>query len=175
MMNPSDPLALILMGVSGSGKTAVGKLLSRELGWPFFDGDDFHPPENIDKMAKDIPLDDKDREPWLETLNNLIHQNLNSGYCIILACSALKQEYRNRLKRGNPNTIFVYLKGEFDLIFSRMKKRPGHYMKANMLQSQFEAMEEPEDALVVDIKKNLDSISKEIMEYLESSGRIELL
>ena len=170
MPNPSDPLALILMGVSGSGKTAVGEQLSRELGWPFFDGDDFHPPGNIDKMAKGIPLNDKDREPWLATLNNLIHQNLKSGCCLVLACSALKQEYRKCLRKGNPNTIFVYLKGDFDLIFSRMKKRSDHYMKTNMLRSQFEALQEPQDALVVDIDKNLDSITKEIMEYLKSSA-----
>jgi len=160
------PLALILMGVSGCGKTSVGEKLSQWLGWPFYDGDDYHPFENITKIAKGVPLDDQDRKPWLKILNKLIHHHLMEGDSMLLACSALKKGYRDQLAQGNPNTIFVYLKGDFDLIFSRMQNRPGHYMEVNMLRSQFEALEEPVDALVIDINQNLDSIAGEIIRDL---------
>ena len=162
----SDPLAIILMGVSGCGKTSVGKQLSMRLDWPFYDGDDFHPPENILKMAQGVPLNDQDRKPWLLNLNKIIHQHLENGQSILLACSALKYDYRNQLVNRNPSTIFVYLKGSFDLIFARMQARPGHYMKENMLRSQFEALEEPVDALIIDTNKNLENITEEIIEYL---------
>ena len=154
------------MGVSGSGKTAVGERLSTELGWPFFDGDSFHPPRNIQKMARGFPLSDQDRYPWLDRLNELIHDHLNRNLSIIIACSALKQIYRKRLSSGNRSIIFVYLKGDFDLIFSRIKKRPGHYMKENMLQSQFEALEEPQSAILINIDKDLTCIVDEILKKL---------
>jgi len=108
------PTALILMGVSGCGKTSIGELLSQELGWPFYDGDDFHPPANVAKMAAGIPLDDADRQPWLQTLHDLIHQHLAAGKSILLACSALKGAYRHTLAADNPGSVFVYLKGDFD-------------------------------------------------------------
>jgi len=160
------PRALILMGVSGSGKTAVGELLSQKLGWPFFDGDDFHPKENVDKMAAGIPLDDEDRIPWLMNLHDLIADHLAQGKSVLLACSALKQTYRNLLFEGNLNTLFIHLKGDFELIMSRMQARSGHYMKPEMLQSQFETLEEPTDALTVDIRQNLDRITEEIIMQL---------
>jgi len=158
-----QPRALILMGVSGSGKTAVGELLSQKLDWPFFDGDDYHPKENVDKMAAGIPLDDDDRIPWLMNLHDLIADYLAKGKSVLLACSALKQTYRNLLLEGNPNTRFIHLKGDFELIMSRMQARSGHYMKPEMLQSQFATLEEPTDALTVDIRQNLDRITEEII------------
>lgn len=160
------PQALILMGVSGSGKTAVGELLSQKLGWPFFDGDDFHPKDNVAKMAAGIPLDDDDRTPWLLNLHDLIADHLAWGKPLLLACSALKQTYRDLLLDGNPNTLFVHLKGDFGLIMSRMQARAGHYMKPEMLNSQFETLEEPTDALTVDIGQNLDRITEEIITKL---------
>lgn len=165
MMDRSQ--ALILMGVSGSGKTAVGKWLSQELNWPFFDGDDFHPKENVAKMAAGIPLDDDDRIPWLLNLHDIIADHLAQGKSLLLACSALKQTYRDLLLDGNPNTRFVHLKGDFGLIMSRMQERAGHYMKPEMLQSQFETLEEPADALTVDIAQNLDRITEEIITKLQ--------
>jgi gluconokinase len=162
----AQPQAIILMGVSGCGKTSIGVRLSRILGWPFFDGDDIHPPENIAKMAQGIPLDDDDRVPWLANLHDLITEHLAEGQSILLACSALKIKYRNQLAKDNPGTVFVYLKGDFDLIFDRMQIRPGHYMKAEMLRSQFDALEEPTDAWVVEIAQDLDCITKEITSRL---------
>ncbi|HBX67916.1 MAG TPA: gluconate kinase [Chloroflexi bacterium] len=167
MSNP--PQAVVLMGVSGCGKTSVGAELSRILGWPFFDGDDFHPPENVAKMAAGIPLNDDDRAPWLANLHDLIAEHLRRGQSVLLACSALKQKYRTQLAAGNPGTVFVHLKGDFDLIFGRMQARAGHYMKAEMLRSQFATLEEPTEALTVDINQNLDRIVVEIITQLKKS------
>ncbi|HSF80228.1 MAG TPA: gluconokinase [Anaerolineales bacterium] len=161
-----EPRAVILMGVSGCGKTAVGRRLSQILGWPFFDGDDFHSPENVAKMSAGIPLQDADRLPWLATLHDLIAENLRAGKSILLACSALKQKYRDQLTRGNPGMSIVHLKGDFDLIFERMQKRYGHYMKVEMLHSQFEALEEPAEALNIDIAMNIGTIAEEIIARL---------
>ena len=160
------PQALILMGVSGSGKTAVGELLSQKLGWPFFDGDDFHPKENVAKMAAGIPLDDEDRIPWLLNLRDLIADHLAERKPLLLACSALKQTYRDLLLEGNPHTQIIHLQGDFGLIMGRMQARAGHYMKPEMLKSQFETLEEPTDALTVDIGQDLDRITEEIITKL---------
>jgi 6-phosphogluconate dehydrogenase len=155
----------LLMGVSGSGKTAVGKLLANQLGWDFFDADDFHPPENIAKMAGGIPLTDSDRAPWLDALHELISSRLKADSPAVLACSALKERYRQRLLEGNEGVQIVYLKGSYDLIWSRMEKRTGHYMKPHMLKSQFEALEEPADALTVEIALPLDEIVERIITF----------
>ncbi|MDZ7363539.1 MAG: gluconokinase [candidate division KSB1 bacterium] len=145
-------MIIILMGVSGAGKTVIGRLLAEALGWPFYDGDDFHPEANIKKMRSGIPLDDDDRDLWLATLRRLIEQQLQNGANAILACSALKQRYRDRLQQGRPEEIrFVYLKGEFALIQQRLQERRDHFMNPNLLQSQFETLEEPEGVLTVDV------------------------
>ena len=148
----------IVMGVSGSGKTSVGKSLAEHLGWDFYDADDFHPPANIEKMADGIPLDDSDRTPWLAALHDLISSSLIQSRPGVLACSALKERYRRRLLEGNADVQLVYLKGSYDLIWSRMIVRKDHYMKPQMLQSQFDALEEPSDALTVDISLPVDEI-----------------
>ena len=148
----------IVMGVSGSGKTSVGKSLAEHLGWDFYDADDFHPPANIEKMADGIPLDDSDRAPWLAALHDLISSSLIQSRPGVLACSALKERYRRRLLEGNAGVQLVYLKGSYDLIWSRMIVRKDHYMKPHMLKSQFEALEEPSDALTVDISLPVDEI-----------------
>jgi gluconokinase len=167
-MGKDAPQAIILMGVSGCGKTAVGKRLSQALGWPFYDGDDFHPTENIAKMSRGIPLNDGDRAPWLIILHDLVAGHLQSGKSMILACSALKQKYRDQLEEGISGTLIVYLKGDFDLIFGRMTSREDHYMKAKMLRSQFDTLEEPADAITIDIDKSLEEIVKGIIIYKDS-------
>jgi gluconokinase len=143
-------MILILMGVAGSGKTTIGQMLAKELSWPFYDGDDFHPPANIDKMSRGVALTDDDRVTWLASLRQLIARLLSKRQSAIITCSALKQSYRQDLKKHDDNVQFVYLKGDRDLIRQRLEQRSGHFMKANLLASQFEALEEPEGVLTVD-------------------------
>jgi gluconokinase len=154
------------MGVSGSGKTSVGIHLARLLGWDFFDGDDFHPPENVAKMASGAPLDDADRAVWLATLHDLIAENLLANKPLVVASSALKGVYRQQLLEGNANTVIVYLRGSFDLILNRMMARRDHYMKAEMLRSQFEALEEPTDVVAIDIDQDVNTITTLIINKL---------
>jgi gluconokinase len=154
----------IIMGVSGSGKSEVGKALAEKLGWDFYDADDFHPPANVAKMASGIPLDDGDRAPWLTTLRDLIATSLKQNKPAVLACSALKERYRQRLLDGNADVQLVYLKGSYDLIWSRMSARKNHYMKPHMLRSQFDALEEPRNALMIDISLPLVEIPDMILQ-----------
>lgn len=162
--------AIIVMGVSGCGKTSVGNGLSDALGWPFYDGDNFHPQANIDKMAQGFPLNDDDRQPWLERLHTLIVENLDDDRSLIVACSALKAKYRQTL-RGNREAVkFVHLSGSFELIYSRMQQRSGHYMKAEMLRSQFADLELPRNALTVSIDQPVGAIVTEIIENLNLPG-----
>ncbi len=157
------PRFIILMGVAGSGKTTVGRILAETLGWEFYDGDDFHPPENVAKMAAGFPLNDADRIPWLEALRDLIASRLGEGRSLVLACSALRERYRQTLLNGNEGGQVVYLKGSYDLIRSRMLGRSGHFMKPEMLQSQFETLEEPISAVTVDVSRSVNEIVKDIL------------
>jgi gluconokinase len=143
-------MVIVLIGVSGVGKTTVGERLAADLGWPFYDGDEFHPQSNVDKMERGIPLTDADRAPWLDRLRTLIERHLRSGEPAVLACSALKAAYRERLKQGDPAVHFVYLRAGAGEIRARMEARSGHYMPVDLLTSQLEALEEPADALAVD-------------------------
>ena len=145
--------AIVVMGVSGSGKTTVGRLLAQRLGWEFADADSFHSAQNISKMREGIPLSDPDRWPWLETLRQLIVERLDGGKSLVLACSALKDEYRRALTGGDERVSFVYLKGSRELILSRLEGRIGHYMKPELLESQFQALEEPNDATILDVAR----------------------
>ena len=156
-----------MMGVSGSGKTTLGTRVAKELGWEFADGDDFHSPLNIEKMARGIPLTDMDRAPWLASLRQLIEGWLNSGREGVLACSALKTEYREELK-VNSQVAFVYLKASPELLRERMRSRSGHYMKAGMLESQLATLEEPRDAIVVDVS---GPIEESVAEILQAIGK----
>lgn len=140
---------VVLMGVAGSGKTTVGRLLARELGWKFYDADDFHTEANVEKMAGGRPLDDADREPWLEVLGRLVRASLARGECAVLACSALKESYRRRLLLDERVKLF-YLKGDYALIRARLDVRRDHFMKPALLGSQFDALEEPEPATHLD-------------------------
>ena len=156
----------IVMGVSGSGKTTVGMALAERLDCPFYDADDFHPPQNVAKMAGGTPLNDEDRRPWLAALHDLLASHVARGETAVLACSALKKKYRHQLQVDN-QTSFIFLHGSFDLIWQRMQAREGHYMKAEMLQSQFETLEKPEkdEALAVSIEVP----STEIVRYILGS------
>ena len=156
----------IVMGVSGSGKTSVGKSLAEHLGWDFYDADDFHPQANVEKMATGMPLDDSDRTPWLAALHDLISSSLTQNRPGVLACSALKERYRERLLDGNAGVQLVYLKGSYELIWSRMIVRKDHYMKPQMLQSQFDTLEEPSDALTVDISLPVDEILQVVIKQM---------
>lgn len=152
------PRFFIIMGVSGSGKTVVGRSLSATLGWDFYDADDFHPPANIAKMANGIPLNDEDRVPWLTSLHKIISSSLKENHPAVLACSALKERYRQNLLAGHRDVKIVYLKGSFELIQSRMASRMQHYMKPGMLQSQFDALEEPQNVQTIDISHSVEEI-----------------
>lgn len=155
------------MGVAGSGKSTLGSALAEALGWPFFDGDDFHSQANRDKMAAGQPLDDADRAPWLARLRQLIAEHLAQGESLVLACSALKQAYRQTLAAGDPAVRFVYLQGDFDTLLSRLQQRQGHYMKAEMLRSQFAALEEPQDAIDLDVTLSVDEMVRHVRAVLE--------
>ena len=157
---------VLLMGVSGCGKTTIGQRLAEEAGWEFYDGDDFHPEVNIEKMASGLPLDDEDRWPWLEALHQHMSERSRRGLSAIYACSALKQAYRIRLLANLPRSRTVYLRGTLPLIQERLQTRQEHFMPASLLQSQFETLEEPEDALVVDVAKPPEQILEDLLRDL---------
>lgn len=157
---------LVVMGVSGTGKTTVGKLLSEQLGYSFFDGDDFHPEENIKKMASGKPLNDDDRKGWLLKLNQLALQQQDVG--AVIACSALKKAYRSLLRAGmGSNLRFIYLEGSFDLVKSRLKNRKDHFMPIALLKTQFETLEPPSKAIAVSIAPQPDQIVQEVLKQLK--------
>ena len=170
MNGESVPRFIVVMGVSGVGKTSVGSALAARLGWPFYDADDFHPEENVAKMARGEPLDDADRAPWLERLRRLIAEHLQGERSGVLACSALKERYRDTLAAAGAGVAFVFLQGSAELIERRMLERSGHYMKAGLLASQFEALEEPEGALTVEVTASVDEIVARVVAALEPDG-----
>lgn len=159
------PDVLFIMGVSGSGKSTIGKMLGEKMQLPFFDGDSYHPAENIKKMSKGIPLNDKDRASWLRALNKIALDNEKNG-CII-ACSALKEKYRDTLgDHMHKKPVFVFLKGSYSLIMDRLKKRKKHFMPPDLLASQFEALQIPDNALTIDIKNSPEQIVTEIIDSI---------
>jgi gluconokinase len=159
-------MIVVLMGVSGSGKTTVGRILAHELAWPFYDADDFHPPANVEKMHHGVALTDADRVPWLDTLHALLEQLTRDGHSAILACSALKQAYRDRLSAGIAGVRFVYLRGDASLIRLRLARRSGHFMPLDLLQSQVDTLEAPADAIAVDIDAAPEQIAARIKAQL---------
>ena len=140
---------VLVMGVTGSGKTTIGRLLSAVMGWPFYDADGFHSPDNIRKMASGVPLTDEDRGPWLQQLQQLISQRNEQGENGVLACSALKEAYR-RILCADADVAVVYLKAQPDLIRSRLDTRVGHYMPPRLIESQFLDLEEPKEGIIID-------------------------
>jgi gluconokinase len=158
-------MIVIVMGTTGSGKTTIGSLLAKRLGWEFVDADDFHPPANVEKMKHGIPLTDVDREPWLKALHDKIVEWNAGARNVVLACSALKQTYRDELRAG-PEVKFVYLKGSYELFSRRVLARKGHFAKQDLLASQFAALEEPADAIVVDAAPSPEQIVSEVRRQL---------
>ena len=173
-MHPPPPRIIIVMGVSGSGKTEVGRGLARALGGLFFDADGFHPPANVAKMSAGTPLTDDDRQPWFDRLEREVLAPCAPGETRVLACSALKKSYRDRLRAARPGAVrFVHLAGDFDTIHGRMTARQGHFMRAEMLRSQFATLEDPAalgetDVLSVSILPPVETIVRDAAAALES-------
>jgi len=155
-------MVIVLMGVSGCGKTTVGRLLASRLGWPFHDGDDYHPPSNVEKMSRREPLTDADRQPWLERLAGMIRDWVEQRHNAILACSALSERSRQTLGVDQPQVRLVYLKGSYELIRQRLLERKEHFMPPDLLDSQFATLQEPRDAIVVDIAPAAEQIAATI-------------
>lgn len=156
------------MGVAGSGKSTVGSLLAERLGWPFLEGDDFHPAENIEKMRRRAPLSDADRRPWLERLRETAAGCLSRGESAVLACSALKASYRRILSGGDPRVRYVYLRADPALLAARLERRTEHFFAVALLESQLAALEEPTPAraIVVDSSQPAEAVVREILARL---------
>ena len=155
-----------IMGVSGCGKSTIGMLLAKELKIPFYDGDDYHPQKNIDKMSAGIALNDTDRKPWLQKINTKAKEEINKKGCVI-ACSALKDSYRKIISESiQENVLVVYLKGDYETIYQRMQAR-NHFMPPELLQSQFKALEEPKKAIVVEVTQ----LPNAIIDFIKNTAK----
>ncbi len=166
---PMGSRILIVMGVSGSGKSTIAGALAAKLGWSFAEGDDFHPPENIAKMHSGHPLDDRDRIPWLRSIGAWIDARLAAGEAGIVTCSALKHLYRDLLAKDRPEVLFVYLKGSMETVSEHLAGRVGHFMPTSLLPTQFEALEEPtadEHFIAVDAAHPVSDIVTEVEAYI---------
>ena len=166
-------MIIIIFGVSGAGKTTVGDLLARELGWHFFEADDFHSPANIKKMRRSVPLTDDDRWPWLETLRELIKQRVASHENAVLACSALKRAYRKHL-RVSVEVQLVFLRGDYALVAEQLRHRRGHFMDPGLLRSQFADLEEPqpeEEVVTIELGRTPHELVKEIKTKLNLTSQ----
>ncbi len=166
--------SIIIMGVSGCGKSSVGAAIANALGAKFIDGDDLHPRANIQKMASGQPLDDTDRAPWLERLNDAAYSLRHKNEVGLIVCSSLKRRYRDRLRQDNPEMVFLYMKGSFDVILERLKARAGHFMPTDLLKSQFDALEEPTadetDVVSIDIDGSFDDVVARGLAALRNVG-----
>ncbi len=155
-------MIVVVMGVTGAGKTTVGRLLAEQLGWTFVEGDDFHPLENVAKMRRGEPLTDADRTPWLRALRRRIDELAAADESAVMACSALKQAYRDVLAAGPPEVTFVWLEAPPGVIRGRLERRTGHYMPPALLESQLEALEEPAGVVAVDVSRAPEEVVAEI-------------
>jgi gluconokinase len=155
---PLPPTVVLIMGVAGSGKSTIGRRLAAELRWPYHEADDFHSAANKEKMARGVPLDDYDRAPWLASIRAAMDDCLAAGHSAVFTCSGLKEKYRRVLMDGAPGVLLVYLACDMETSLARVGRRQGHYMKAEMVKSQFEALEVPTDGLTIDTKLPPDRI-----------------
>lgn len=165
--------SIIVMGVSGSGKSSVGAKVAQCIGAKFIDGDDLHPRANIQKMASGNPLDDNDRIPWLERIRDAAYSLEHKNEVGVIVCSALKRQYRDLIRDGNSSVRFLFLDGEFSLILERMKGRQGHFMKEAMLQSQFDALERPQGetgVICINIEGSFDQVVERAVHALEAES-----
>lgn len=155
------------MGVAASGKTAVGTQIAQKLNWIFLDADNFHPPANIEKMKHGIPLNDQDRAPWLQRLRDELQRQVTADHSVILACSALKESYRNLLRDEKTQPTFVYLDVDLKTIRDRLQHRTAHFFPKELMESQFAALEKPKDAIIVDARKPLNAVVDQTVHALE--------
>jgi len=162
-------MIVVVMGVSGSGKTTIGTALATRLGWSFVEGDDLHPPQNVAKMSAGTPLADEDRWPWLDRINAELRAREARGENVVVTCSALKQSYRDRLTRGIARWELVFLHGSFELLTKRMAERKHRFMPASLLRSQFDALEPPAKAITVDVAEPLERSVERISAALAHS------
>lgn len=160
----NQPPQFIVMGVSGCGKSTIARELAAASRGVYLDGDDYHPPENKAKMTSGTPLNDNDRAGWLEKLNELLREHAERGEQLFLACSALKEKYRDILRKDLDKLEFVHLAGDFDTIYDRMKQRSNHFMPPELLQSQFDALEDPTYALHLDTREPVDKLIEDCLE-----------
>lgn len=160
-------MIVVLMGVAGCGKSTVGERLAAALGWAFVEGDEFHPVANVETMRAGLPLTDDDRRPWLERLRRAIEARLDAGESAVVACSALKEEYRRVLLDGIEDALLVYLKGDRETLETRLRGRTGHFFDPALLASQLETLEEPAAALVVEIRSSPEEIVAGLLEAIE--------
>ena len=171
--NDRDPVVLVLMGVSGCGKSTVAALLAGELHWPFEEGDSLHPQANVDKMAAGHPLDDADRWPWLEKVAEWVEECLDAGHSGIITCSALKRSYRDLINRRGSGVEFVYLAGSKQVIAARLASRHGHFMPPSLLDSQFDTLEEPtpdEPGIRVEVGPPAPQVAAQVLQLLQLDG-----
>jgi len=169
----AEPVVLVVMGVSGCGKSTVAALLAGRLGWPFEEGDALHPQANVEKMATGHPLTDEDRAPWLQKVVAWVEEQLDAGRSGLITCSALKRAYRDVINRRGSGVVFVYLSGTRETIAARLAARHGHYMPASLLDSQFADLEEPtsnEPAICIDVGPPPGVIAQHIVEQLNLTG-----
>ncbi len=164
--------SIVVMGVCGCGKSTIGEQLANRLGRQFIDGDDLHPRANIQKMAAGQPLNDADRQPWLESIREAAHRFESHNEHGVLVCSALKKDYREQIRKGNKQVTFVFLDGDMALILERMRMRQGHFMKENMVKSQFDTLERPDhepQTIVVSIQGSIDQVIDRIVTALQQA------
>ena len=165
-------MIILITGICGTGKTTVGTRVAEELSIPYFDGDDFHPKQNIDKMGRGIPLKDEDRWAWLEAIRSRMEQFIGQNSSAVFTCSALKKSYRSVLMGGiREQILFIYLYGDLELIRERMKHRPGHYMKESMILSQLRDLEIPGSGLNLDVSGDVEETVEKIIACLKENGK----
>ena len=161
-----QPLIVVVMGVSGAGKTTIGRMLAARLNCSYYDADDFHPAENIEKMSRGIPLTDGDRSVWLEAIRSVIAAHLAENRRVVVSCSALKDSYRDFLGEGDERISFLYLKVPQEVVAERLRVRTGHFFDPALLQSQYETLEEPEGAVTVDASRSIPEVVEEAVNRL---------